>query len=93
MSKPAVEIVTLGEQAIWGIGGQSGDQTISADIHALSAAYHSLASVPRGSVLPFFVLSRNYDMAGMVPLNYLWAAHLKKTGWSRRFFPPGNMPE
>ena len=28
-------------------------------------------------------------MAGMVPLNYLWAAHLKKTGWSRRFFPPG----
>ena len=61
MSKPAVEIVNLGEQAIWGIGRQSGDQTISADIHALSAAYHSLASVPRGSVLPFFVLSRNYD--------------------------------
>lgn len=92
MSKPAVEIVNLGEQAIWGIGRQSGDQTISADIHALSAAYHSLASVPRGSVLPFLFCPETM-MAGMVPLNYLWAAHLKKTGWSRRFFPPGNMPE
>ena len=25
-------------------------------------------------------------MAGMVPLNYLWAAHLKKTGWPRLGF-------
>lgn len=32
-------------------------------------------------------------MDGMAPLNYLWAAHLKKTGWSRRFFPPADMTE
>ena len=88
MSKPAVEIVNLGEQAIWGIGRQSGDQTISADIHALSAAYHSLASVPRGSVLPFFVLSRNYDgRNGSFEL--FVGGTLEKDGLEQAFLPPG----
>ena len=87
MSKPAVEIVNLGEQAIWGIGRQSGDQTISADIHALSAAYHSLASVPRGSVLPFFVLSRNYDgRNGSFEL--FVGGTLEKDGLEQAFLPP-----
>ena len=88
MSKPAVEIVTLGEQAIWGIGRQSGDQTISADIHALSAAYHSLASVPRGSVLPFFVLSRNYDGRNGSFELFVGGA-LEKDGLEQAFLPPG----
>ena len=75
MSKSAVEIVNLGEQAIWGI-----------------AAYHSLASVPRGSVLPFFVLSRNYDgRNGSFEL--FVGGTLEKDGLEQAFLPPGNMPE
>lgn len=88
MSKPAVEIVTLGEQAIWGIGRQSGDQTISADIHALSAAYHSQTSVSRGSVLPFFVLSRNYDGRNGSFELFVGGA-LEKDGLEQAFLPPG----
>lgn len=41
--------------------GKSNDKTISKDIKALSKQYHAVVSMPKGKVLPYFVLSRNYN--------------------------------
>ena len=91
MSKPAVEIVTLGEQAIWGIGGAI---RRSNDLRGYPFQRLIIPRLPcRGEACFPSLFCPETMMAGMVPLNYLWAAHLKKTGWSRRFFPPGNMLE
>lgn len=60
MANLKVTLQTKEQQRIYGIWKNSNDKTISADIRALSEQYYSMVSLPAGSVLPFYVLSRNY---------------------------------
>lgn len=56
-----IQIVNKEFQTIYGLWKKSNDKTISADIAELSKRYHGAVAVPEGEVLPYFVLSRNYD--------------------------------
>lgn len=61
MSGLEVNIEYIEQQTIYGLWQKSNDKTISRDIKALSKQYHAVVSVPEGKVLPYFVLSRNYN--------------------------------
>lgn len=61
MSSLKVNIEYIEQQTIYGLWRKSNDKTISKDIKALSKQYHAVVSMPEGSVLPYFVLSRNYN--------------------------------
>ena len=61
MSSLEVNIEYIEQQTIYGIWHKSNDKTISKDIKALSKQYHAVVSMPEGKVLPYFVLSRNYN--------------------------------
>lgn len=56
-----VTVVYLEHQTLYGIWQKSSDKVISRDIKSLSETYHKAVSMPKGRVLPYFVLSRNYD--------------------------------
>jgi len=56
-----VDIVKIEERIIYGIWKESNDKKISTDIDTLSENYYLVTSQAKGSVLPYFVLSRNYD--------------------------------
>ena len=56
-----VNIEYIEQQTIYGLWQKSNDKTISKDIKALSKQYHAVVSMPKGKVLPYFVLSRNYN--------------------------------
>lgn len=49
------------QQTIYGLWKNSNDKTIPKDIKVLSGKYHTAVSIPEGKVLPYFVLSRNFD--------------------------------
>ncbi len=56
-----VSILTQPQQIVYGLWGESSDKTISKDISSLSKKYYrAVESVPQ-SVLPFFVISKDYD--------------------------------
>lgn len=61
MSSLEVNIEYIEQQTIYGLWQKSNDKTISRDIKALSKQYHAVVSMPEGKVLPYFVLSRNYN--------------------------------
>lgn len=61
MKELTVDIIVIEEQTIYGLWNKSNDRTISKDIHSLSNKYGKLTSKPKGSILPYYVLSRNYD--------------------------------
>ena len=61
MSSLEVNIEYIEQQTIYGLWQKSNDKTISKDIKALSKQYHAMVSMPEGKVLPYFVLSRNYN--------------------------------
>lgn len=61
MAGLAVNIEYIEQQTIYGLWQKSNDRTISNDIKTLSEQYHTVVSIPEGKVLPYFVLSRNYD--------------------------------
>ena len=61
MSRLKVNIEYIEQRTIYGLWQKSNDKTISKDIKALSKQYHVVASMPEGKVLPYFVLSRNYN--------------------------------
>lgn len=61
MSSLEVNIEYIGQQTIYGLWQKSNDRTISKDINALSKQYYAVVSMPEGKVLPYFVLSRNYN--------------------------------
>ena len=61
MSRLEVNIEYIEQQTIYGLWRKSNDRTISKDIKALSKQYHAMVSMPEGKVLPYFVLSRNYN--------------------------------
>ena len=61
MSGLEVNLEYIEQQTIYGLWQKSNDKTISRDIKALSKQYHAVVSMPEGKVLPYFVLSRNYN--------------------------------
>ena len=61
MSRLEVNIEYIEQQTIYGLWKKSNDRTISKDINALSKQYYAVVSMPKGNVLPYFVLSRNYN--------------------------------
>lgn len=61
MSRLEVSIEYIEQQTIYGLWQKSNDRTISKDINALSKQYYDVVSMPEGKVLPYFVLSRNYN--------------------------------
>ncbi|ADZ83225.1 GyrI-like domain-containing protein [Cellulosilyticum sp. ST5] len=61
MANLEVNVEYIEQQTIYGLWQKSNDKTISKDIKSLSQKYHMAVSVPEGEVLPYFVLSRNYD--------------------------------
>ena len=77
MSSLEVNIEYIEQQTIYGIWHKSNDKTISKDIKALSKQYHAVVSMPEGKVLPYFVLSRNYNEQAAI-LNCLLAVRLTR---------------
>jgi len=58
-----VLIITQLSKSIYGLWMKSSDKTISKDIPALSKRYYDAIGEMPKSVLPFFVLSKDYDEA------------------------------
>lgn len=56
-----VDIIDIEEKAIYGLWKQANDKTISNDINTLSEDYYRAISISKGGVLPYIVLSKNYD--------------------------------
>lgn len=61
MANLEVSIEYIEQQRIYGLWHKSKDNTISKDIKTLSKQYHTMVAMPKGTVLPYFVLSRNYN--------------------------------
>lgn len=61
MASLVVDVIELEEKTIYGIWRKSNDKTISSDIKSISEKYYSVVSLSPGNVLPYFILSRNYD--------------------------------
>ena len=61
MSSLEVNIEYIEQQTIYGLWKKSNDRTISKDINALSKQYYAVVSMPGGEVLPYFVLTQNYN--------------------------------
>lgn len=61
----AIEVSIHTQQAysVHGVWGKSSDKTVAKDIPSLSEKYYGFIGKPPESVLPFFVLSRDYDKA------------------------------
>lgn len=56
-----VLVTALPSKLIYGLWANSSDKTISKDIPALSERFYNAVGKTPESVLPFFVLSNNYD--------------------------------
>ena len=61
MASLNVEIMELEGKSVYGLWKKSNDKTISNDIDTLSEEYYSTICSSKGTVLPYIVLSRNYD--------------------------------
>lgn len=61
MASLEVNIEYIEQKTIYGLWQKSNDKTTSKDIKVLSEQYHTVVSMPEGKVLPYFVLSRNYN--------------------------------
>lgn len=61
MGRLTVELLEIEERNIYGLWKKSNDKTISNDISFLSREYYEAVSRQEGTVLPFVVLSRDYD--------------------------------
>lgn len=61
MSNLVIDIIELDETTIYGLWRKSNDRMLSSDIKSISEKYYSIVSLTKGSVLPYFILSRNYD--------------------------------
>ena len=64
MSKMEFTVVEHREdKTVYGLCRQSNDKTQAKDIPALSKKYYEAVSQNSGEVIPFFVISRDYDKA------------------------------
>lgn len=61
MGRTDVEMRETEGRTIYGLWKKSNDKTVSKDIDFLSREYYEAVSGQEGTVLPFIVLSRNYD--------------------------------
>lgn len=62
MGLPAIQIVQAKEdRVLYGLSCASSDRMQSRDIPTLSKAYYRLVGKNSGEVLPFFVVSKEYD--------------------------------
>ena len=61
MMSLAVKIEFMETKTIYGLWKKTNDKTIRKDINYLSTKYHEIVSISKGKVLPYFVLSKNYD--------------------------------
>ena len=62
MSKLDFTVVAHKEDTkLFGLSGQSNDKTQAKDIPALSKKYYEIAGKSRDEILPFFVVSSDYD--------------------------------
>lgn len=60
-----IEVISVKQegQQIYGLWAKSSDKAVSKDIPTLSKKYYDILAVQPGAVLPFFVLSQNYDVS------------------------------
>lgn len=58
-----LEIVTQEPQTLFGLWAGANDKTMAKDIPALAKEYHAALGKASGDVLPFYVLSKDYDPA------------------------------
>ena len=58
---PDITIINRPQREIYGLWEKSNDKTIAKDIPALSRLFYDTVEQNTGSVLPFYVLSKNYD--------------------------------
>lgn len=56
-----VKVIEIEERKVYGLGRHSSDSTQSRHIPELSRKYHAAVNKADGGVLPFYVVSRNYD--------------------------------
>ena len=61
MSSLKVNIEYIEQQTIYGLWHNSNDKTVSKDIKTLSKKYITTVSMTGKMVLPYFVLSKDYD--------------------------------
>lgn len=61
MKKFEVKLEQRAETRLYGLWDKTSDKTLAKDIPVLSSKYHQLTGMQSDTVLPFFVLSRNYD--------------------------------
>lgn len=61
MAEIKVDIIQKQAQILFGVWKNTNDRTISKDIAMLSKEYHTITTSAEGSVLPYFVLSKDYD--------------------------------
>ena len=62
MANLEVKIVSLEKSNVYGLWKKSNDRTVRKDIASLSRMYHEIVAIPKGKVLPYFVLSQNYNV-------------------------------
>lgn len=62
MANLEVRIESLEKRTVYGLWKKSNDRTIRKDIASLSRTYHEIVAIPKGKVLPYFVLSQNYNV-------------------------------
>ena len=61
MANLEVKIESLEKRTVYGLWKKSNDRTIRKDIASISRMYHEIVAVPKGKILPYFVLSQNYN--------------------------------
>lgn len=61
MAKHEVTLHQLEARNLYGVWGKSNDKTIAKDIAHISQQYYQITKKEKGNVLPFFVLSKDYN--------------------------------
>ena len=61
MANLEVRVESLEKRTVYGLWKKSNDRTIRKDIASISRMYHEIVAVPKGKILPYFVLSQNYN--------------------------------
>lgn len=61
MAAIQVRLEQRDETTLYGVWGKTNDKTIAKDIPQLSIEFNQITGTEDGAVLPFFVLSKNYD--------------------------------
>lgn len=61
MAAIEVRLEQRDEITLYGVWGKTNDKTTTKDIPHLSSKFHKMTGTKDGTILPFFVLSKNYD--------------------------------